>query len=258
MKDQLLKQNKSIDYQPQTSDVKHFYQKADSVYAFINRLYQADGRMRFRGAPFMKEPPAELSEQGTESIADHMWATNVMWMTTYPILPHMAETISVSDISSLITLHDIGEIGDGDISAYLQLQGVGKDRQVHEFEVFTALTEVLPDESNKALNALHERYEREKNDPQTKDKEVLLAKIFDTLQGDHFVLTQHTDFSIEPQSHVRIITQKLLPYASHLRDLFLQESNHTAAEELSMLLSHHLYQYQKLDVVIPSDFSLGL
>lgn len=258
MTEQLAQQNKGVDYQPHTSIAKNFYQKADGVYAYITRLYLADGRMRFRGAPFMKEPPPDLSERGTESIADHMWAANVMWMATYPITPHIASAVSVTDVSSMITIHDIGEIGDGDISAYLQLNGVGENRQEHEFEVFNALTDKLPEESQQSLNMLHDRYEKEKNNPQTTDKEVLLAKIFDMLQGDHFVLTQHLDFSIEPQAHVQIISKKLLPYASRFRELLLQEGNADAAEELSMLLSHHLYQYQKLGVAIPSDFHLSV
>jgi 5'-deoxynucleotidase YfbR-like HD superfamily hydrolase len=258
MTEQAPKRDRICDYRPQTPGAEQFYDKADKVYTFMGKMYQAYGRMRFRDSPYMNEPPPELSEPGTESIADHMWSVNLLWMSTQPIMPHVAAAVSVDEVSSFLTMHDIGEIGDGDISAYRQINGDGMNRREQEFIIFNALTAVLPEESQQLLNTLHDRYEQEKNDPQTTDKEVLLAKIFDTLQGDHFVLTQHDDFSIEPEAHVRIVTQKLLPYATRLRELFLEEKNYDAAQEITLLMSHHLHQYQKKAVAIPSDFLLCL
>lgn len=247
------RQQYPIDHTASTPEEATLFTNLDSVYQFMANIYPAYSRMRFRGAAFMKEPTPDLSQLGEESIADHMWAATVMWEALTPILPHLSSTVDTRNLSRFILIHDMGEIANGDISAALQLKGHGKNRAEKEMQGFNDLAAMLPEASRDIFVGTHDQYEREKNNPETQDKEVLLAKIMDMIQGDHFVLSQSIDFSGSSHVHYRIVSEKLVPYAKRLHSLLTDEGELAAAQELHGLIKHHLYQYQQKGTVITYD-----
>ncbi len=237
------------DHSPTPNELTTF-QELDQLYSFMSGVYPAYDRMRFRGASFMKEPIPDLTNVGQESIADHMWATLLMWDALYPLLPAFSQTINPARVSSYILTHDMGEIADGDISATLQLDGYGKNRAEIELVNFKRLTSLLPQASQTIFDQTHLRYEEEKSNPETNDKEVLIAKIMDSVQGDHFVLDQSIDFNGSLEIHKKILARSLMPYVQRLSAILQKEGELLAAEEIRILIKHHLHEYQKRGVHI--------
>lgn len=240
------------DFTPQTPREISFFKKNDEVSAFMDRAYDAYGIMRFHGAPFMKQPQLDHTNRGEESISSHMWAVELLWEATHPIVPNLTNAVNVNNIFKYIRIHDLGEIGDGDISIVRQLNGEGKDRAKREEVIFSEITSLLPQESQVSIRQTHNEYEKEKNDSLTKNKDVLLAKILDTMQGDHFVLSQSINFDQYKDLHKKIVNRALLPYVSRLYNLLQEDESIQAMKELQLLLKHHLYQYQKRGVFIES------
>jgi|GEM_PF-2872282 len=233
------------DHAPSTKRELDGYEQLDAVYSFMDKLYVAYGRMRFRGAAFMQQPIKDLSNLGEESISDHMWAATVMWEGITPLFPHITAATDPSQVSRYILMHDIGEIAEGDISIVRQINGDGKGRREKEEASFLELTKTLPGATRVVFETTHQLYEEGKNDPVTQNKEVLLAKIMDMIQGDHFVLTQSVDFATHSDLHNTIVSTKLIPYAKRLIKILRDEGNEDAAVEIELLIEHHLYQYQK-------------
>jgi len=151
----------------------------------------------------------------------------------------------------MLFIHDIGEIEQGDVSAVLQLQGVGTNRAEIEQDAFTKLTSILPKKSAIPLQRINKRYEKEKNDSNTQDKEALMTKIMDTIQGDHYVITHSIDMKTYAPIHSRIIAAKLFPYVKQLENLLAREGNDLGVKQLHIFIKHHLYQYQKREGTIP-------
>ncbi|MBI5045041.1 MAG: HD domain-containing protein [Candidatus Levybacteria bacterium] len=238
----------TTDHSPSSIKEKGLFEQFDGVYAFMKQVYPAYSRMRFRGSPYMTEPIPDLIFEGQESIADHMWASMLMWEATHPIMPSLVQTLNPDLISQFILTHDIGEIANGDVSAVLQLNGHGINRAEHELESFYDLTSLLPQPSQDRFNKIHLHYENEKNDPQTLDKNVLMAKIMDMIQGGHFVLAHSTNLSTMPDIQINIVTTKLLPYVDRLIQVLKDEGQLEAISEMRTLIKHHLFQLQKLGI----------
>lgn len=240
------------DYSPKTPQEKAFFEKNDGVSQFMKEAYEAYGVMRFAGAPYMRQPQVDHHNRGEESIAAHMWAVGLLWEVTYPIMPHLTKIIDPEKVHRYVRIHDIGEIGDGDVSVVRQFNGEGKNRAQREEVVFSEISSLLPTESQIFIRQTHDQYEKEKNDYQTQNKEVLLAKMFDTLQGDHFVLTQGINFEDHSDIHKRIVIAKLLPFSKQLQKLLHDSDQIEAIEEVNLLIKHHLYLYQQKGISIES------
>lgn len=242
---------KDTDYSPLTKSEIVLFAELDKAYLFMKSIYQLYGRMRFRGAPFMKDPTKDLATIGEESVSEHLFSVTLFWDILHPIIGNVSRSLNVQVVSEMLFIHDIGEIEQGDISAVLQLQGVGKDRATVEQDAFTGLTSILPKKSARSLLRTNQRYETEKNDANTQDKESLMTKIMDTIQGDHYVITHSIDMKTYAPIHSRIIAAKLFPYVRQLEKLLVKENNNLGAKQLDIFIKHHLYQYQKREGTIP-------
>lgn len=243
--------NMTPDFHPRTSNEADSYHRFDSMYSTLKQLYPAYGRMRFRGSPFMPEPPADLERVGLEDIADHMWMATITSRLLLPILPHTTMSVDGLKIVDMLLIHDIGEIANGDVSAVLQLQGHGQTRAEDETHAFHKIISDLPDDIKESLTATHDEYEREKNDPNTTNKEALIAKIIDTIQGNHYVLTHSPNFKEHAELHTQIVSTKLLPHTKRLEEILQDEGNSQGVTEMHLFTRHHLHMYQKRGVSIP-------
>lgn len=241
-------------FKPDTEKMQQeqeLFKKFDGIYTTLAKLHPAYGRMRFRGAPFMPQPPEDLERNGLEDIAGHMWLTTITSRIILPVIPNAAKDIDQMTLTDMLLIHDIGEITHGDVSAFLQLNGHGKDRKEREDLAFGEIILELPEEVREELHTTHERYEREKNNPETRDKEALLAKIIDTVQGNHYVLTHSPNFSKYTDAHLAIVQKKLLPFTRRLEDVLKKEGNKRGAEEINSFTRHHLSLYKSKGVTIP-------
>jgi len=242
---------KDTDYSPQTKLEITLFADLDKAYLFMQSIYQLYGRMRFRGAPFMKDPAKDLTNIGEESVGEHLFSVTLFWEILHPIIGNVSNSLQVQKVSQMLFIHDIGEIEQGDISAVLQLQGVGTNRAAIEQDAFTKLTSILPKKSALFLQRINHRYEKEKNDLNTQDKEALMTKIMDTIQGDHYVITHSIEMKTYAPIHSRIIAAKLFPYVKQLEKILAKEGNNLGVKQLHIFIKHHLYQYQKREGTIP-------
>lgn len=231
-------------YSPKENEIE-LYKELDGVYDFLEQIYKLYGRMRFRGAGFMKVPTPELETIGEESVAEHLFSCTLLWKLLSGVLKQNGINVDSETISNMVLIHDIGEIEQGDVSAVLQLQGKGKDRKNVEDKAFEEISSLLPQSSGKLIKETNERYEREKNNPTTNDKEVLIAKIIDTLQGDHYVTTNSIDLVGFTDTHQKIISIKLYPYVLRLIEILEKEKNKIGSEFMKSMIRHHLFNYEK-------------
>lgn len=230
---------------------EELFKKFDGIYETLTNLHPANTTWRFRHAPFMPQPPEDSDYSGIENIAGHMWLTTELARLVFHVLPHATENMDKMTILDMLSLHDIGEIAHGDVSAYLQLNGYKGNRKEQEDEAFLDIISPLPEETKTLLVQTQQRYEKEKNNPQTNDKEALFAKIMDTVQGDHNVLTYSPNFQDYALDYKKILEAKLLPFTKRLEEVLLDEKNEEGAREINTFTRHHLSLYRKKGVFIP-------
>ena len=227
------------------------FKKLDGIYETLTNLHPANTTWRFRHAPFMPQPPEDSEYAGVENIAGHMWLTTELAKLVFHVLPNATQNMDKMTILDMLSLHDVGEIAHGDVSAYLQLNGYKGNRKEQEDEAFLDIISPLPQETKALLLKTHTRYEKEKNNPHTNDKEALFSKVMDTIQGDHNVLTYSPNFLEYAVDHKKILEAKLLPFTKSLEEVLIGEENEEGAREINNFTRHHLLLYKKRGVHIP-------
>lgn len=236
---------KEYKYAPKNIAEEKFFDELSGVFNFMKQAYRLYGRMRFRGADFMKDPTPELKGIGEESVAEHLFSSLLLWQLVTPVLPNLSRLIDKESIQQMILIHDIGEVAQGDVSATNQLKGKGKNRKIVEEKAFNSLLKKLPVRSRNALKSEHQRYEIEKANKLTQDTTVLIAKVIDMLQGGHYLLINSINFADHSDHYQQVMDTGFFPYTKRLLTILKEENELEAAQEVRMLIKFYLLQYEK-------------
>lgn len=152
------------------------------VFEFNRRLSWANEVVRFKNTPAMEQAIQGEGGPGRESIGSHMWGARVLWETLQKACPALAAIVNGDRVAAMLGMHDMGEIGAGDVSRILTEQGIAPDKHLEERRSLEELVASLTPELRDYYLDLFDEFEN--TNPTTRTIEADVAKMIDALHGD--------------------------------------------------------------------------
>ena len=130
-----------------------------------------------------------------------------------------------------------------------QLEGTGANKSQIERHHLVAMIADLPPKLQTTILAGFDLFET-KPVELIQDTAVLLTKMIDTLQGNHYILALGNNLEQYAELINKVINKHLGGTARHLISI-LEEQNHTdAAEVIRVIVRHHLNDWKKAGINI--------
>ncbi|HLL60177.1 MAG TPA: HD domain-containing protein [Candidatus Nitrosocosmicus sp.] len=177
----------------------------------------------------------ELKGDFTESDLEHVCSGLEIIHSIQEQHPEMAQDIDFETVEMMYVLHDIGEIGLGDLPMYSSSRDSVKGNQKKRIEAFYAKRYLFPYikdvEQREQLEELFDRVMYRKCD----DKEALFVKFVDIVQGtqtgiDNIFGNYSEEPSIELKRHISYTLYKLTESINNLIPLLNSNSQRVIYE----------------------------
>ena len=189
-----------------------------------------------------------------ESILAHQWACIGFWLTLKDVCPAVNALVDTEEIYERVWSHDMGETFVGDVSQFTQINGGGKDKHVVEQQEIERITKFLPLKTSRKIRG----YFKELGKPREKitNLEALVAKLIDTIQGNHFALVfaEGVGSSKNKDSVKKIVERTTVRTALQLLKVLKQKGHVKAYKEVLAVVNHHLDYYRKLGIKIDFNY----
>lgn len=179
---------------------KNSDKKLDTIYRFMAETYEGNWSYRWGGVPWMKH---RAKAGKNESILAHEWACMGFWLVLKDVCPALRALVDTTEIYERVWGHDMGETFIGDISQFRQLRGAGKDKHVLEQEEIRRMTAALSPQTARKLQKYSLYFE--KPIEKVTKLEVLVAKLIDTIQGNHFAFVYARGLTKDPDRVAKIV-----------------------------------------------------
>lgn len=224
----------------------------DNIYKFMADNYQGNWSYRWGGVPWMQK---NNTKGKRESILAHQWACVGFWLTLKDICPALNALVDTQEIYERVWSHDMGETFVGDISQFRQINGDGKDKHLLELREIERMTKFIPLKTSRKLISYSKEFEKSR-DKITK-LEALVAKLIDTIQGNHFALVFAEGLgSSNNKDSVKKIVERTTVRTAHQLLKVLKQRGHTKAhKEVLTVVNHHLDYYRKLGIKTDFNYS---
>ena len=190
-----------------------------------------------------------------ESILAHQWACIGFWLTLKDVCPALSSLIDTQEIYERVRSHDMGETFVGDISQFRQINGGGKDKHLIEQKEIERITKLIPSKTSRKIRGYFK--ESEKPREEITNLGVLVSKLIDSLQGNHFALVFAEGLgSLQNKDSVKkIVERTTVRTALQLLKVLKQKGHVKAYKEVLAVVNHHLDYYRKLGIKIDFDYS---
>ena len=188
-----------------------------------------------------------------ESILAHQWTCVGFWLTLKDICPALNNLVDTQEIYERVWSHDMGETFVGDISQFKQLNGAGRDKHLIERQEIERITKFIPSKTSRKLRRYFEEFE--KPIEKITKLEALVAKLIDTIQGNHFALVFAEGLSKNSDSVKKIVERTSVRVANQLLKVLKQNRHTQAHAEVLAVVNHHLDYYRKLGIKIDFIYS---
>lgn len=199
------------------------------------------------GTPYMREANKKGKK---ESILAHQWSMMALWYQIRRLCPNLNAAVNSERVYEIVIYHDLGEIAQGDISMFRQIQGHGTNKAEVERQELGRLTSGVAPKTRKEILANFDGFER---DPlKITDLEVLVAKFLDTFQGNHFASVFGNDLAANSEIISKIAHKRYLAYATNLINFLKKKHLSKAAKEVEILYQYHLKHLHSLGVNLRS------
>jgi len=217
----------------------------DGLYDFIEEAYKANSVFRFDGTPFMEAAPQE-------SIAGHMWSTLLHWFNLKSLCPALAAAVDSERVYEILLMHDLPEIGQGDVSMFQQLAGNGSGKRAIERKALHSLSQTLPNETRDTWLHYFDEFEAE-DITRVTDTAILVARMIDTIQGSFYALTYGDNPVAHAATHNKIINQHLGGTVRQLIAVLEGSGHEYAAGEVRTIMQHYITLWQQKGVKLELD-----
>ena len=216
-----------------------------ALYDFMASAYMGNWQYRWGGVPWM-EKSAKAGRQ--ESILAHQWACMGFWTILKDMCPALSLMVDTRKIYEIIWSHDLGETFIGDISQYRQLDGLGVNKHILERrELLKMSRHLLPKTSKRILGYFDEF---EKPIEKITKVEVLVAKLLDVIEGNHFALVFGDGLSQYPEKIEQIVNKTFVRVSARLLEVLKLRGKLKAYKEVLLIVEHHLKHYRKLGIKV--------
>lgn len=228
---------------------KNNHKYLSGIYQFMAHNYQGNWSYRWGGVPWMQK---NIKAGKNESILAHEWACVGFWLTLRDVCPALSALVDTQEIYERVWSHDMGETFVGDVSQFLQLNGAGKGKHVVERKEIGRITKSIPKKTSQKLIKYFSDFE--KPIEKITKLEALVAKLIDTLQGNHFALVFAEGLGSSKNKHSvkKIVERTSVRVANQLLKVLKRRRQKKAFKEVVYMVNHHLVYYRKLG--IPIDF----
>ena len=219
----------------------------DSIYEFMADAYRGNWTYRWNGVPYMQK---RIKSGQQESILAHQWACIGFWFLMREVCPNLAKLVNTQEIYERVWSHDLGETFLGDISQYRQVNGEGDGKHVLEYEEVMRMAKNLPKKTKKDLSNYVKNYGH--NLEKVTKLEVLVAKLIDTIQGNHFslVFAQGLGDKKYKLTVAKIVERTSVKAARQILKILKQKGRKAAYQEVLDFINHHLAYYKAKGVPI--------
>ncbi len=224
----------------------------DNIYKFMADNYQGNWSYRWDGVPWMEK---NNKKGKRESILAHAWACIGFWLTLKDICPALSSIVNTQEIYERIWSHDMGETFLGDVSQFKQINGVGKDKHILEQQEMERMTKFITLKTSRKILKYFKEFEKPRE--KITRLEALIAKLIDTIQGNHFALVYAEGLrSLENKDSIKkIVERTTVRTANQLLKVLKKHGRPKAHKEVLSIVNHHLDYYKKLGIKIDFDYS---
>jgi 5'-deoxynucleotidase YfbR-like HD superfamily hydrolase len=207
----------------------------NGIYEFMSNVYEGNWSYRWSGTPHMIN---SLSKNKRESILAHQLACIGFWFNLRRICPNLSKLVDSTKIYEIFWGHDLGEIFTGDVSQTMQVKGYGLNKKKVERQEIIKMSKKAPKEISKILLHNFDLYENDYE--KINSLEILVCKLIDNMQGNHFAIVFGNDFKIHSNLISKIVNRSLIRAARQLLKVLKQKRNKKAHKEAELLIEHHL------------------
>ena len=217
----------------------------NGIYKLMSNVYEGNWQYRWHGTPHMSE---SLLANKKESILAHQLACIGFWFNLRIVCPNLNKIVDSVKIYEIFWGHDLGEIFTGDVSQTMQINGVGLDKSNIERKEIIEISKAAPREISRIL--LHNFDLFEKNHKKINSIEVLICKLIDNIQGNHFAMVFGNDFKINSDLINKVINRSFMKAANRLLEVLNDTGNKKAYNEAKTVIEHHLRLINKSGVKV--------
>lgn len=218
------------------------------MYRFVAEAYKGNWQYRFRKNPFMA---AARKAKKSESVHGHAWACMEFWFHLQRLCPALARRVNALAVYELLLNHDLGEVYNGDVSIHTVVQGKPHNKKGERLALKRLVQSLTPDVRREVV-AQFDIFETPI--AQATQIEVLVAKLIDCLEGNHFAFVFGNDFSRHERLIIDIMKIRFVPYIKRLVQVLEGMNATEAAEEIRTLARCHFKQLQGMGISLdPAD-----
>jgi 5'-deoxynucleotidase YfbR-like HD superfamily hydrolase len=232
---------------------KDLNKQLDGIYNMMSHTYHGNWSYRWKGTPWMSKI---LKNKKKESILAHEMCCIGLWFGLRRICPNLDALVDSTRMYEIFWGHDLGEIFIGDIPQFSQLRGRGIDKSKLEKEEILRMSKKAPKEVTTPLLSNFDSYEAK--NVESKDLEVLICRLIDNMQGNHFGMVFGNSFDTHSDVIDKVVNRSFVKNATNLLS-YLKKNRQTAAyKEASYIISHHIKAIKKSGVKLKLSLELDL
>lgn len=206
--------------------------KLDEMYNFLSESYKGNWQYRWEDTPYLE---AAIKVGKVESVVGHVWGTMEFWFYLRRLCPVLDSLVDTTEVYEILLNHDLGETYAGDLPLYRKIQGDKEDKG-NERQTLEQITSSTPEIQEELLRWFDE-FEKELD--KIDKLEILVAKLIDNLQGNHYALTFGQDLAIYSEPINKILQIRFVSYSNRLIEVLEEKVEYEAVKEVKQVSQHH-------------------
>lgn len=214
----------------------------------MSNVYEGSWQYRWYGTPHMKN---SLSKNRKESILAHQLACIGFWFNLRRISPNLDRLVDSEKVYEILWGHDLGEVFIGDISQARQTKGEGAGKSKVEREEIIKMSKGTPEKIVQDLLRNFDSFESKHE--KTNNIEILVCKLIDNIQGNHFAIVFGNDFGINSDLISKIVNRSFIKAAIRLLEFLKNTKNKGAYKEARLIIDHHISAVKNSGVKLKVD-----
>lgn len=220
----------------------------EATYAFMKNVYLGNWEYRFKETPHMSNM---LKKNKRESILAHQLSCIGFWFNLKRICPNLNKIVDSEKIYEILWGHDLGEIFAGDVSQPQQIKGKGINKSKTERLEIIKMAGKIPVKTLKTL--LQNFDDFEKKTEEITSVEILVCKLIDNIQGNHFAVVFGNDFKKNSDLINKVLNRSFIRTTRRLLEVLKEDDHKKAYKEVESVVAYLVYLFKKSGVKLELD-----
>jgi len=212
----------------------------EATYKFMSNVYLGNWQYRFIGTPHMANM---FRKNKKESILAHELSCIGFWFNLRRICPNLNKLVNSEKVYEILWGHDLGEVFAGDISQSLQIKGMGINKSQTERKEIIKMAGKIPKTTLKIL--LQNFDDFEKKTEGITSIEILVCKLIDNIQGNHFAVVFGNDFKKNSDLINKVLNRSFVRTTRRLLQVLKEGGHKKAYEEVESVVTYLVSLFKK-------------